>query len=77
MLGAATAFLVTGMGTGDREGLIAGIIFAIVTAVGGAAALIMAIIRWRWFRAARRALPAPTRHHGIPGHPARSSGERR
>ncbi|WP_255377965.1 hypothetical protein [Plantibacter elymi (nom. nud.)] len=39
----------------------AGIFIAILPGGAGAVALVMAIIRWRWFRGARRSRPTPPR----------------
>ena len=54
MLGAAVLFVLTGIGSGDQDGLITGIVIGILPACGGVVAIVMAIIRWRWFRAVRR-----------------------
>lgn len=61
MLGAAALFVVIGMTSGDQERLMAGIFIAILPGGAGAVALVMAIIRWRWFRGARRSRPTPPR----------------
>ena len=57
LLGAGALFLFTGIGRGDQEGLITGIILAILPGGAGAVAIVMAVIRWRWFRAVSRARP--------------------
>lgn len=70
MLGAAALFVVIGMTSGDQERLMAGIFIAILPGGAGAVALVMAIIRWRWFRGARRSRPTPPRESNVPDHPA-------
>lgn len=74
MLGAAALFVVIGMTSGDQERLMAGIFIAILPGGAGAVALVMAIIRWRWFRGVRRSRPTPARESSVPDHPTLDGG---
>jgi len=54
LLGAAALFVFTSIANGDQNSLIAGILIGILPAGAGVVAIVMAVIRWRWFRAVRR-----------------------
>jgi len=54
MIGAAALFVFTGIASGHQDALITAILIGILPSGGGVVAIVMAIIRWRWFRAVRR-----------------------